>query len=182
MRLTTKGRFAVTAMIDLALREGTGPVALAAISARQQISLSYLEQLFGKLRRNDLVESTRGPGGGYTLGRKASDITVADIIVAVDEALDATGCGGKENCMGEDAGRCMTHDLWASLNAKMIDYLNSISLRKLVEEQLAKGVSIEDQPVKRAISTQPVVRPIKITAPNSVFALGSALTDTATSK
>ncbi len=182
MRLTTKGRFAVTAMIDLALREGTGPVALAAISARQQISLSYLEQLFGKLRRNDLVESTRGPGGGYTLGRKASDITVADIIVAVDEALDATGCGGKENCMGEDAGRCMTHDLWASLNAKMIDYLNSISLRRLVEEQLAKGVSIEDQPVKRAISTQPVVKPIKITAPNSVFALGSALTDTATSK
>jgi Rrf2 family iron-sulfur cluster assembly transcriptional regulator len=179
MRLTTKGRFAVTAMIDLALREGTGPVALAAISARQQISLSYLEQLFGKLRRNDLVESTRGPGGGYTLGRKASDITVADIIVAVDEALDATGCGGKENCMGEDAGRCMTHDLWASLNAKMIDYLNSISLRKLVEEQLAKGVSIEDQPVKRAISTQPVVKPIKITAPNSVFALGSALTDVA---
>lgn len=182
MRLTTKGRFAVTAMIDLALREGTGPVALAAISARQQISLSYLEQLFGKLRRNDLVESTRGPGGGYTLGRKASDITVADIIVAVDEALDATGCGGKENCMGEDAGRCMTHDLWASLNAKMIDYLNSISLRKLVEEQLAKGVSIEDQPVKRAISTQPVVKPIKITAPNSVFALGSALSDIATSK
>ena len=177
MRLTTKGRFAVTAMIDLALREGSGPVALAAISARQQISLSYLEQLFGKLRRNELVESTRGPGGGYTLGRKASDITVADIIVAVDEALDATGCGGKENCMGEDAGRCMTHDLWTSLNAKMIDYLNSISLRKLVDDQLAKGVSIEDQPLKRAISTQPVVKPIKITAPNSVFALGSALSE-----
>ena len=177
MRLTTKGRFAVTAMIDLALREGSGPVALAAISARQQISLSYLEQLFGKLRRNELVESTRGPGGGYTLGRKAADITVADIIVAVDEALDATGCGGKENCMGEDAGRCMTHDLWTSLNARMIDYLNSISLRKLVDEQLAKGVSIEDQPMKRAISTQPVVKPIKITAPNSVFALGSALSD-----
>jgi Rrf2 family transcriptional regulator, iron-sulfur cluster assembly transcription factor len=177
MRLTTKGRFAVTAMIDLALREGSGPVALAAVSARQQISLSYLEQLFGKLRRNELVESTRGPGGGYTLGRKAADITVADIIIAVDEALDATGCGGKENCMGEDAGRCMTHDLWASLNAKMIDYLNSISLRNLVEEQLAKGVSIEDQPVKRAISSQPVVKPIKITAPNSVFALGSALSN-----
>ena len=175
MRLTTKGRFAVTAMIDLALREGSGPVALAAISARQQISLSYLEQLFGKLRRNDLVESTRGPGGGYTLGRKSSEISVADIIVAVDEALDATGCAGKENCMGEDAGRCMTHDWWASLNTKMIDYLNSISLRKLVEDQLAKGVSIEDQPIKRAISTQPVVKPIKITAPNSVFALGSAL-------
>ena len=160
MRLTTKGRFAVTAMIDLALREHTGPVALAAISQRQQISLSYLEQLFGKLRRHELVESTRGPGGGYSLGRKAEDIT---------------GCGGKENCMGDEGGRCMTHDLWASLNSKMIEYLDSISLRKLVEDQLAKGVSVEAQPIKRAISTQPVVKPIKVTAPNSVFALGSTL-------
>jgi Rrf2 family protein len=100
-------------MIDLALREHSGPVALAAISSRQQISLSYLEQLFGKLRRHELVESTRGPGGGYSLGRKSEEITVADIIVAVDEPIDATGCAGKENCMGEDAGRCMTHDLWA---------------------------------------------------------------------
>jgi len=174
MRLTTKGRFAVTAMIDLALRQQSGPVTLAAISQRQQISLSYLEQLFGKLRRHQLVESTRGPGGGYTLGRKADDITVADIIVAVDEPIDATGCAGKENCMGEDAGRCMTHDLWASLNSKMIEYLDSISLRKLVEDQLAKGVSVEEVQVKRAISSAPVVKPIKVTAPNSVFALGSA--------
>jgi Rrf2 family transcriptional regulator, iron-sulfur cluster assembly transcription factor len=174
MRLTTKGRFAVTAMIDLALREHQGPVALAAISQRQQISLSYLEQLFGKLRRHELVESTRGPGGGYSLGRKAEYITVADIIVAVDEPIDATGCGGKENCMGDDQGRCMTHDLWASLNAKMIEYLDSITLRKLVEDQLARGVSIEEQPVKRAISSQPVVKPIKVNAPNSVFALGNA--------
>lgn len=174
MRLTTKGRFAVTAMIDLALRENTGPVALAAISARQQISLSYLEQLFGKLRRHQLVESTRGPGGGYSLGRKSEEITVADIILAVDEPLDATGCGGKENCMGDDTGRCMTHDLWASLNTRMIEYLDSITLKKLVEDQLAKGVSIESQPVKRAISTQPVVKPIRVTAPNSVFALGNA--------
>ncbi|MEY8877559.1 MAG: Rrf2 family transcriptional regulator [Leptothrix sp. (in: b-proteobacteria)] len=175
MRLTTKGRFAVTAMIDLALREHTGPVALAAISARQQISLSYLEQLFGKLRRHELVESTRGPGGGYSLGRKADDITVADIIVAVDEGIDATGCGGGENCMGDDTGRCMTHDLWTSLNAKMLEYLHSISLRSLVVDQLSRGVSVEEAPIKRAISTQPVVKPIKITAPNSVFALGSAL-------
>ena len=98
MRLTTKGRFAVTAMIDLGLRSINGPVALAAISARQQISLSYLEQLFGKLRRAELVASTRGPGGGYSLGREAAKITVADIIVAVDEPIDATGCSGKENC------------------------------------------------------------------------------------
>jgi Rrf2 family iron-sulfur cluster assembly transcriptional regulator len=176
MRLTTKGRFAVTAMIDLALREHTGPVALAAISHRQQISLSYLEQLFGKLRRHELVESTRGPGGGYSLGRKSDEITVADIIVAVDEPIDATGCAGKENCHGDEQGRCMTHDLWSSLNQKMIEYLDSVNLKKLVEEQLAKGVSIEDQPVKRAISSQPVVKPIKVTAPNSVFALGTALT------
>ncbi len=175
MRLTTKGRFAVTAMIDLGLREHQGPVALAAISARQHISLSYLEQLFGKLRRHELVESTRGPGGGYTLGRKAEDITVADIIVAVDEPIDATGCGGKENCMGDDSGRCMTHDLWSSLNAKMIEFLDSISLKKLVDDQLAKGVSIEEHPVKRAISSTPVVKPIRVTAPNSVFALGSSL-------
>jgi len=175
MRLTTKGRFAVTAMIDLALREHQGPVALAAISSRQQISLSYLEQLFGKLRRHELVESTRGPGGGYSLGRKAEDITVAEIITAVDEPIDATNCGGKENCMGEDAGRCMTHDLWASLNEKMIEYLSSISLKKLVDDQLAKGVSIAEAPIKRAISSAPVVKPIKVTAPNSVFALGTAL-------
>ncbi len=173
MRLTTKGRFAVTAMIDLALRAQNGPVALAAISQRQQISLSYLEQLFGKLRRHELVESTRGPGGGYSLGRAMEDITVADIIVAVDEPIDATGCGGKESCMGEETGKCMTHDLWTSLNTKMIEFLDSISLRKLVDEQLAKGISIEGTPMKRAISSQPVVKPIKVNAPNSVFALGS---------
>jgi len=174
MRLTTKGRFAVTAMIDLGLRSSAGPVALAAISQRQQISLSYLEQLFGKLRRGELVESTRGPGGGYSLGREAENISVADIIVAVDEPIDATGCAGKEGCMGEDTGKCMTHDLWASLNTKMIDYLESVTLRHLVDQQLAKGVSLNDAPMKRAFSSQPVVKPIKITAPNSVFALGTS--------
>ena len=173
MRLTTKGRFAVTAMIDLALRQQSGPVTLAAISQRQQISLSYLEQLFGKLRRHQLVESTRGPGGGYTLGRKADDITVADIILSVDEPLDATHCGGKENCHGGDS-RCMTHDLWASLNAKMVEFLDSVSLQKLVDDQVAKGVVIEAKPtIKRAISSTPVVKPIRVTGPNSVFDLGN---------
>jgi Rrf2 family iron-sulfur cluster assembly transcriptional regulator len=175
MRLTTKGRFAVTAMIDLALRQNNGPVTLAAISQRQQISLSYLEQLFGKLRRHELVESTRGPGGGYTLGRKASEITVADIIVSVDEPIDATQCGGKENCQG-DGGRCMTHELWAALNQRMVEFLDSISLQKLVDDQLAKGIQIEDKPTpKRAISSAPVVKPIRVNAPNSVFALGNSL-------
>jgi Rrf2 family iron-sulfur cluster assembly transcriptional regulator len=174
MRLTTKGRFAVTAMIDLALRQNSGPVTLAAISQRQQISLSYLEQLFGKLRRNELVESTRGPGGGYTLGRRASEITVADIISSVDEPIDATQCAGKENCKG-DGGRCMTHELWASLNLRMHEFLNSVNLQKLVDEQIAKGVVIESAPLlKRAISAQPVLKPIRVNAPNSVFALGAA--------
>ena len=173
MRLTTKGRFAVTAMIDLALRQNNGPVTLAAISQRQQISLSYLEQLFGKLRRHELVESTRGPGGGYTLGRKASDITVADIIVSVDEPLDATSCGGKENCSG-DGGRCMTHELWASLNSRMVEFLDSVNLQKLVDDQLAKGVIIESMPpVKKAVFAAPAVKPMRINAPNSVFALGN---------
>jgi len=176
MRLTTKGRFAVTAMIDLGLRHNSGPVTLAAISQRQQISLSYLEQLFGKLRRHELVESTRGPGGGYTLGRKASEITVADIIVSVDEPIDATQCGGKENCLGEgEGGRCMTHELWASLNSRMVEFLDSVTLQKLVDDQLAKGVVIESTPlVKKAIFTAPVVKPIRVNAPNSVFALGNA--------
>ena len=100
---------------------------------------------------------------------------MADIIVAVDEPIDATGCGGKENCMGDDTGRCITHDLWTALNNKMIEYLDSVTLRKLVDDQLAKGVTVEEAPIKRAISSTPVVKPIRITAPNSVFALGSAL-------
>lgn len=138
MRLTTKGRFAVTAMIDLALRQGQGPVTLAGISQRQDISLSYLEQLFAKLRRHRIVESVRGPGGGYYVARKLNEVTVADIVIAVDEPLDATQCGGKGNChTGKDdmGGRCMTHDLWANLNAKMVDFLDSVSLQDLVDQQ-----------------------------------------------
>ena len=138
MRLTTKGRFAVTAMIDLAMRQHSGPVTLAAISQRQNISLSYLEQLFGKLRRHELVDSVRGPGGGYSLARLARNVTVADIIFAVDEPLDATSCGGKRDCTsGNDGkpGKCMTHELWATLNRKMVDYLDSVSLQDLVDQQ-----------------------------------------------
>jgi Rrf2 family iron-sulfur cluster assembly transcriptional regulator len=136
MRLTTKGRFAVTAMMDLALRGDEGPVALAGVSDRQKISLSYLEQLFGKLRRYRLVDSVRGPGGGYCIARPLDLVTVADIIRAVDEPLDATQCGGRENCLDEH--RCMTHDLWSTLNAKMYDYLSSVTLADLVASQRAK--------------------------------------------
>src|SRR4029078_3533923 len=115
MRLTTKGRFAVTAMIDAALHGVPGPVTLAAISERQKISLSYLEQLFGKLRRQGLVESVRGPGGGYNLARAPKTGPVPHTIAAADEPIDATQCGGRENCL--DDHRCMTHELWAGLNA-----------------------------------------------------------------
>ena len=144
MRLTTKGRFAVTAMIDLALREHAGPVSLAGISGRQGISLSYLEQLFGKLRRNALVKSARGPGGGYRLGRAPADISVAEIIDAVDESVDATQCKGKENCL--DERRCLTHDLWANLNTHMVEYLDGVSLENLVSEQRDRLSRCEQSP------------------------------------
>ena len=136
MRLTTKGRFAVTAMLDLALRNINNPVTLAGISERQAISLSYLEQLFGKLRRAELVESVRGPGGGYCLARDPQNISVADIIVAVDESLDATQCGGRQNC--HDNHRCMTHDLWSDLNDTIFAYLSQISLSTLIEKHHKK--------------------------------------------
>jgi Rrf2 family iron-sulfur cluster assembly transcriptional regulator len=136
MRLTTKGRFAVTAMVDLALRHGGGPVTLAEISSRQKISLSYLEQLFGKLRRHRLVDSVRGPGGGYRLARDMAGISVAEMILAVDEPIDATQCAGKENC--HDDQKCLTHDLWANLNERIFDYLEAVTLRQLVDSQRAK--------------------------------------------
>lgn len=141
MRLTTKGRFAVTAMMDIALHHGEGPVTLAEISGRQKISLSYLEQLFGKLRRHQLVDSVRGPGGGYCLARETGEVSVADIILAVDEPIDSTQCGGKENCRDEQ--KCLTHDLWATLNERILDYLGATSLRQLVEDQKTKEAAKE---------------------------------------
>lgn len=138
MRLTTKGRFAVTAMLDLALHEDPvktdgRPVTLAAISERQDISLSYLEQLFSKLRRQGLVKSVRGPGGGYHLAKASKDISVSEIINAVDEQIDATQCGGHENC--KDEGRCMTHDLWTALNEKILEYLSGVTIADMIASQ-----------------------------------------------
>ena len=147
MRLTTKGRFAVTAMIDIALHSTRGPVTLAGVAARQHISLSYLEQLFGKLRRRGLVESVRGPGGGYSLARDASEVTVADIILAVDEPIDATSCGGEENC--QDDKRCMTHDLWAGLNKHIHAYLAQISLAHLIQGQAKREAAVVMQDHRR---------------------------------
>lgn len=150
MRLTTKGRFAVTAMVDLAMRSGNGPVTLAGISERQRISLSYLEQLFGKLRKNNIVASVRGPGGGYCLARPANKIVIVDIITAVDEPLDATNCNAQGNC--QDGKPCLTHDLWYGLNEKIHEYLAGVNLQQLIDGQaknnaessaitLTKGVS-----------------------------------------
>jgi Rrf2 family transcriptional regulator, iron-sulfur cluster assembly transcription factor len=132
MKLTTKGRFAVTAMIDVALNNHEGPVTLAEVSERQKISLSYLEQLFGKLRRHGLVESVRGPGGGYNIAKPATTISVSDVILAVDEPIDTTSCGGEKNCFEET--QCLTHHLWASLNAHIFTYLQGVSLQSLVDD------------------------------------------------
>jgi Rrf2 family iron-sulfur cluster assembly transcriptional regulator len=141
MRLTTKGRFAVTAMIDVAMHGTSGPVTLAGVSERQKISLSYLEQLFGKLRRAGLVKSVRGPGGGYRLARGADAVSVAEVITAVDEPIDATKCGGRENC-NEDGKRCMTHELWTNLNTHIFAYLRSVSLAQLVADQEKPDVNV----------------------------------------
>ncbi len=139
MRLTTKGRYAVTAMLDLALHYDHGPITLSDISQRQEISLSYLEQLFSKLRKNALVDSARGPGGGYRLSRPAEDVAVAEIIAAVDETVDATRCKRKGNCQHEE--RCLTHELWCDLSDQIFEFLANISLGSLVEKQAVREVA-----------------------------------------
>ncbi|MBT3066810.1 Rrf2 family transcriptional regulator [Rhodoferax sp. U11-2br] len=170
MRLSTKGRFAVTAMIDVALREKQGPVPLSDISVRQQISLSYLEQMFSKLRQQGLVRSTRGPGGGYTLGHRTDAITVADIICAVEDAVPEV-----KPAEAADT-KDMAQDLWDSMNAKVFEFMQSVTLRSLVLEQLAKGVKIEQKPAaNRGVFKKPVHAPLRTSAPNSVFALGQSL-------
>ena len=173
MRLSAKSRFAVAAMIDLALRESAGPVPLNSIGQRLQISLSYLEQLFSKLRQQGLVESTRGPGGGYTLGRSAQLISVADIIRAVE------GPRGLQADEAQEAGEAgqLTQDLWSGLNSRMMEHLEGIKLQQLCEEQRAKGEPVQERPThgRRGIFSQRKPEPPKTTAPNSVFALAAAL-------
>jgi Rrf2 family iron-sulfur cluster assembly transcriptional regulator len=139
MKLTTKGRYAVTAMLDLALHHNQGPINLADISSRQEISLSYLEQLFSRLRKRGLVSSARGPGGGYLLGRNPTEISVSDVIAAVDESVDATRCGGQKNCQHDD--RCLTHDLWEELSRQITDFLQGITLDDLVQRRAVRQVS-----------------------------------------
>ena len=150
MRLTTKGRYAVTAMLDLAIHHGKGPTALADIAQRQGISLSYLEQLFSRLRKRSLVSSVRGPGGGYNLARNASEIHIAEVIAAVDENVDTTRCGGAHNCQNDRP--CLTHDLWQDLSTRIYQYLNRISLQDLVErsggEDIAKCQDLQGAGVR----------------------------------
>jgi Rrf2 family iron-sulfur cluster assembly transcriptional regulator len=139
MKLTTKGRYAVTAMLDLALRYDKGAVTLADIARRQGISLSYLEQLFAKLRRSGLVDSVRGPGGGYTLAMEPSKISVAEIIMAINENIDATRCGGEKNCHGDET--CLTHQLWEDLSTRIHEFLSGITLGDLVTKPHVQEVA-----------------------------------------
>ena len=150
MRLTTKGRYAETAMLDLAFHSDTKPVTLTDIAARQTISLSYLEQLFSRLRRANMVKGIRGPGGGYTLADTADKINIADIIAAVDEPIDATKCGGEANCQKEQA--CLTHDLWMGLSDQIRAYLKDITLAQLLEKHHVQTVAKrQDQDAEQVI-------------------------------
>ena len=156
MRLTTKGRYAVTAMLDLALHYKDGPITLADISQRQGISLSYLEQLFSRLRKQGLVDSTRGPGGGYRLSRDSHQIAVADVITAVDEKVETTRCGGLSNC--QDDEQCLTHDLWTELSKQIHDFLMGISLGNLVERQgVQKVAARQEQAETHFVTTEDAV-------------------------
>lgn len=139
MKLTTRGRYAVTAMLDLALHTDSGPVSLADISRRQEISLSYLEQLFSRLRKHELVGSTRGPGGGYHIAKPLGEVAVADIVAAVNESVDATQCGGQKNC--HQHGRCLTHDLWEGLSLQIESFLKGISLHDLINRAPVQEIS-----------------------------------------
>lgn len=150
MRLTTKGRYAVTAMLDLAIHGGDGPVPLADISHRQGISLSYLEQLFARLRRQNLVESTRGPGGGYRLGRQASDIAVVEVLAAIDENIDTTRCERQGNRPGGEHG--LTHELWMDLSDRIYDFLSHIKLGDLVNRQGIREVALRQDAAQAAQS------------------------------
>jgi Rrf2 family iron-sulfur cluster assembly transcriptional regulator len=169
MRLSTRGRFAITAMIDLALRDSGQPVPLQDIALRHRISLSYLEQVFAKLRQHGLVESTRGPGGGYTLGFRGNSITVADIIGAIEDTADAG--------TPRDGTQDMTQDLWAALQTTIVAHMKTITLKSLAEDQRAKGFQVQERkPAKKGV--QPKIKPlapVRTNAPNSVFALANSL-------
>lgn len=160
MKLTSKGRYAVTAMLDLAFHTETGPVTLSEISKRQDISLSYLEQLFTRLRKQQLVRSTRGPGGGYSLNKPADQLAVAEIVAAVDETVDTTRCSGASNC--HDGRQCLAHELWDDLSQQIFGFLEGISLQDLMEEGSIRDVAArQDKRMQEPAS-------IKITLPSEI--------------
>ena len=172
MRLTTKGRYAVTAMLDLALHHEQGPINLADIAARQGISLAYLEQLFSRLRRQELVRSARGPGGGYSLRRSLEDISVADVIRAVDETVDATRCGGSKNCQGDET--CLTHELWEQLSEQITGFLSAVSLEHLVQRQAVKQVSRRQEQIRREKTLEKTPEKTLLRAPINLQGAGPA--------
>lgn len=151
MKLSTKGRYAVTAMMDLAIHDYEGPVTLADISNCQGISLSYLEQLFAKLRKSGLVEGVRGPGGGYRLGKPASQISIADIIAAVDENIDATRCKGNADCHGGE--KCLTHQLWTDLSKSLYDFLDGLTLASFINRPEVRAVARRQDTMASRIAT-----------------------------
>lgn len=158
MKLTTRGRYAVTAVVDVALNQRSGPVALADIAARQEISLAYLEQLFARLRRAGLVSSTRGPGGGYRLSHGDAEIAVADVIDAVNESVEYTRCGGERNCQGGQP--CLTHELWAQLGDHVRSYLQSVTVAQLVTNPTVQAVGARQR--GEAIPVQQVASPLEL--------------------
>lgn len=171
MRLSTRGRFAITAMIDLALRQTTTPVPLQELAERHRISMSYLEQMFARLRQHGLVESTRGPGGGYTLARGAEAISVADILAAIEDESQAPP---KESVRETSASaQAMTQDLWDALQSTVLTYLQGVSLQSLATEQKAKGFQVEERkPAQKGVFAKPRASVVRPGTPNSVFALG----------
>jgi len=172
MRVTTRGRQAVTAMIDVGLNQKAGPVALAGVARRQQISISYLEQMFAELRNHGLVRSTRGPGGGYVIARSAQAISVAEVVVAVDRGIFEANYMGVAMC--EEAGeRCLTPELWNSLGQRMFEFLSSVHLQNLIDVELAGGTqTVEVRPIRRRLVAIPAQLPVPPNGPNSVFDLG----------
>lgn len=179
MRLSTRGRFAITAMIDLALRQSTAPVPLQDLAQRHRISMSYLEQMFARLRQHGLVESTRGPGGGYTLARTAQGISVADIIGAIEDgAYERTSATPRETSVSAQE---MTQDLWEALQSTVMNYLKTVSLQSLADEQRAKGFEVQERrPVQKGVFQKPKQDKPRPSTPNSVFTLAQAWSGRAT--
>lgn len=163
MKLTSKGRYAVTAMLDLAFHTETGPVTLSEISKRQDISLSYLEQLFTRLRKQELVRSTRGPGGGYSLNRPADQLAVAEIVAAVDETVDTTRCSGASNC--HDGHQCLAHELWDDLSQQIFGFLENISLHDLMQDSSIRDVAVRQDGKMQEADNPKITLPSELVPP-----------------